>query len=122
MTITKRCLQYAHEGVWLGFNKPKQTLPPSIKLLYSNWTTSTRNRTWQIFNKYLPTCTMIARNKPTMPQDYVFQASLNGTCKKMKEYSARQLKLEALYSKEVSPPDVLEVCCPPLWTRDLPWP
>jgi uncharacterized protein YpbB len=30
-------------------------------------------------------------------------------CGKMKEYSARQLKLKALYSKEVSPPNVLEV-------------
>jgi hypothetical protein len=39
----------------------------------------------------------------------VFQASLNGTREKMKEYSARQLKRKALYSEEVSPPDVLEV-------------
>jgi hypothetical protein len=52
---------------------------------------------------------MIARNEPTTPHDYVFQASLNGTCEKMKEYSARQLKCKALYSEEVSPPDVLEV-------------
>jgi hypothetical protein len=108
MATTKRCLQYAHEGVWLGFNKPKPPLPPSIKLLYNNWNTST-NRTWQIFNKYIPTCTRIARNEPATPQDYVFKASLNGTREKMKEFRARQLKQKALYSEEVSPPDVLVV-------------
>lgn len=108
MTTTKRCLQYAHDGVWLGFNKPKPCLPPSIKLLYSNWTTS-QNRTWQIFNKYLPTCTTIARNEPTTAHDYVFKASLNGTREKMKEYCARQLKHKALYSEEVSPPEVIEL-------------
>jgi hypothetical protein len=41
MATTKRCLQYAHEGVWLRFNKPKPPLPPFIKLLYNNWNTST---------------------------------------------------------------------------------
>lgn len=108
MTTTKRCLQYAHEGVWLGFNKPKPPLPPSVKFLYNNWHTST-NRTWQIFNKYLPTCTTIVRNEPTTPRDYVFKASLNGAREKMEKYSARQLKRKALFSEEVSPPDVLEV-------------
>jgi hypothetical protein len=104
MTTTKHCLQYAHDRVWLGFNKPKPPLPPSIKLLYSNWPTST-NRTWQIFNKYLPTCTMIARTRkePTTSHDYVFKASLNGTREKMKEFSAKQLK------RKVSPPYVLEL-------------
>jgi hypothetical protein len=52
---------------------------------------------------------MIARNEPTTAHDYVFQASLNGMREKMKEYSAGQLKCKALHSKEVSPPDVLEV-------------
>jgi hypothetical protein len=52
---------------------------------------------------------MIARNEPTTSHDYVFKASLNGTRKKMKEYSAKQLKRKALYSKEVSPPNVLEL-------------
>jgi hypothetical protein len=32
MTTTKRCLQYAHDGIWLGFNKPKTPLPPSVVL------------------------------------------------------------------------------------------
>jgi hypothetical protein len=108
MTTTKKCLQYAHEGVWLGFNKPKPPLPPSMKLLYNNWHTST-NRTSQIFNKYLPTCTTIVRNQPTTPHDNVFKASLNGTREKMKEYSAQQLKRKALFNDEVSPPDVLQV-------------
>jgi hypothetical protein len=90
MSTTKRCLQCAHKGVWLGFNKPKPPQPPSIKLPYNNWNTST-NRTWQIFNNYIPTCTTISRNEPTTPQDYVFKASLNGTRKKRKEFSARQM-------------------------------
>jgi hypothetical protein len=30
MTSSKRCLQYAFEGVWLGQNKPRPMLPTSI--------------------------------------------------------------------------------------------
>jgi hypothetical protein len=44
------------------------------------------------------------------PQHHrIFKASLNGTREKMKEFRARQLKQKALYSEEVSPPDVLVV-------------
>ena len=37
MMSSKRCLQYTHEGVWLGPNKPRPMLPNSITSLYTNW-------------------------------------------------------------------------------------
>jgi hypothetical protein len=36
MTTTKRCLQYVHQGVWLGFNKPRPLLPRTITSLYED--------------------------------------------------------------------------------------
>jgi hypothetical protein len=52
MSTTKRCIQYIHQGVWLGFNKPRPQLPPPIQVLYNDWESS-NSRTWLIFWKYL---------------------------------------------------------------------
>ena len=40
MSTTKRCLQYTHQGIWLGYNKNRPILPHSIRHLYSDWETS----------------------------------------------------------------------------------
>jgi hypothetical protein len=50
MTTTKRCLQYAQQGVRLGLNKPRPILPTPITLLYQQWESS-QNRSWLIFHK-----------------------------------------------------------------------
>jgi hypothetical protein len=52
MTTTKRCLQYAHQGAWLGLNKPRPILLTPITLLYQQWKSS-QNQSWLIFRKYL---------------------------------------------------------------------
>ena len=45
---TRRCIQYASEGVWLGPTESLVTLPSYITDLYDNWATSTSS-TFQVF-------------------------------------------------------------------------
>ena len=40
MTSTKRCLQYSHQGVWLGHNRPRPPLPHSFTTLFNDWENS----------------------------------------------------------------------------------
>ena len=35
MLTTKRCLQYCHDGVWLGYNKPRPRFPHTITHLFN---------------------------------------------------------------------------------------
>jgi hypothetical protein len=63
MTTTKRCLQYAQQGVWLGLNKPRPILPTPITLLYQQWESS-QNQSWLIFRKYLNTFNNVTVNQP----------------------------------------------------------
>jgi hypothetical protein len=108
MTTTKRCLQYVHQGVWLGFNKPRPLLPPTITSLYEDWESST-NRTWEIFRKYLKTFNSVSLEHPDTDNDYIFKASLNGSKDKMKEYAAKQLRTKVLEQEQVTPKHVLQV-------------
>jgi hypothetical protein len=108
MTTTKRCLQYVHQGVWLGFNKPRPLLPPTITSLYEDWESST-NRTWEIFRKYLKTFNSVSLEHPDTDNDYIFKASLNSSKDKMKEYAAKQLQTKVLEQNQVTPKHVLQV-------------
>jgi hypothetical protein len=108
MTTTKRCLQYVHQGVWLGFNKPCPLLPRTITSLYEDWESST-NRTWEIFKKYLKTFNSVSLEHPDTDNDYIFKASLNGSKDKMKEYAAKQLRTKVLEQEQVTPKHVLQV-------------
>jgi hypothetical protein len=108
MTTTKRCLQYVHQGVWLGFNKPRPLLPLAITTLYQDWEVS-NNRSWEIFRKYLPTFNEISVHEPSSPHDYVFKASLNGSKDKMKEYGAKRIITKVLEDAQVTPEHVLRV-------------
>jgi hypothetical protein len=108
MTTTKRCLQYAQQGVWLGINKPWPILPTPITLLYEQWESS-QSRSWLIFRKYLPIFNNVTVHQPDSDHDYLFKASLNGSHKKMKEYSARRLKKKILCKPQFTPPHVLRV-------------
>ena len=108
MTTTKRCLQYAHCGVWLGFNKPRPFLPPHITSLYLDWESS-NNRTWQIFRKYLPTFNSIAFEHPDSDHDFIFKASLNGSREKAKQFSSKQIQSKVLLNDLVTPAHVKQV-------------
>ncbi|KAL7506944.1 hypothetical protein ACHAXN_009287 [Cyclotella atomus] len=108
MTTTKRCLQYANQGVWLGINKPRPLLPVPITLLYDQWESS-QNRTWLIFRKYLPIFNNVTVHQPDSEHDYVFKASLNGSREKMKEYSSVQVKKKLLCEPKITPSHVLRV-------------
>jgi hypothetical protein len=108
MTTTKRCLQYVHQGVWLGFNKPRPLLPAAITSLFQDWEVST-NRSWEIFRKYLPTFNEISVHEPSSPHDFVLKASLQGSKDKMKEYGAKRLRTKVLEDAQVTPEHVLRV-------------
>jgi hypothetical protein len=62
-----------------------------------------------IFRKYLNTFNNVTVHQPDSDHDYVFKASLNGSRKKMKEYSARQLKKKMHCEPQIIPPHVLRV-------------
>jgi hypothetical protein len=91
MTSSKRCLQYAFEGVWLGRDKPRPLLPQSITSLYTNWQTDPA-KSWSIFRLYFPTFTSISMADASNDTDYIFKASLNGSREKLKEHSSRMMK------------------------------
>jgi hypothetical protein len=93
MTSSKRCLQYAFEGVWLGRDKPHPMLPTSITSLYSSWETDTC-RSWTIFR---------ACAEAETPSDYIFKASLNGSKEKVKEFSSVMMKKSVLFNEHFTP-------------------
>jgi hypothetical protein len=88
MTTSKPCLQYAHDGVWLSYNKTRPQFPSAIKLLYDDWE-SFINWSWTIFCKYLPTFNETSIYQPDSHTNYIYKASLNGSQEKMKEYSSQ---------------------------------
>jgi hypothetical protein len=102
MTSSKRCLQYAFEGVWLGRDKPRPILPESITSLYTPWETDAC-RSWTIFRKFLPTFSTMACADATSPSDYIFKASLNGSSEKAKEVSSKMMKKNVLFNEHVTP-------------------
>ena len=113
MTTTKRCLQYANQGVWLGINKPRPLLPAPITILYDKWESS-QNRSWLIFRKYLPVFNSVTVHQPDSDNDYIFKASLNGSREKMKEYSSIQVKKKLLYEPKITPSHVMQEVLPAL--------
>ncbi len=48
---TKRCVQYASSGIWVGQNRDTYQLPTTFTQLYDDWDTSTA-KTFRIFQKY----------------------------------------------------------------------
>ena len=105
---SKRCLQYTHEGVWLGPNKPRPMLPNSITSLYTNWQ-SDNNRTWHIFRKYLPKYSEICFKDGKSDSDFIFKASLNGSREKAKEFSSKIMISQVLLNENITPSTIREV-------------
>eukprot|EP00956_Cyclotella_meneghiniana_P033210 scaffold94416_cov109-Cyclotella_meneghiniana.AAC.1 len=93
MSTTKRCLQYAHQGVWLGFNKNRPILPDSIRSLYLDWETS-NDRTWTIFRKYMHDFTSICCGQAHSQLDYDFNTSINKSRETIKEHAAIKMRKE----------------------------
>lgn len=108
MTSTKRCLQYTHQGVWLGFNKPRPFLPHSITSLFNEWESSD-SKHWVIFRKYLDTFAEICYQDAEDPSDFIFKASLNGCREKAKEFASEQIRDNVLLLDSVTPPHVRRV-------------
>lgn len=91
MSTTNRCLQYAHQEIWLGYNKKRPILANSIRdlYLYSDWETS-NDRTWTIFRKYVHDFTSICCTEAHSYLDYAFNASLNKSRETIKEHTNKK--------------------------------
>ena len=81
---TKRCIQFATEGVWISDDFAPVILPPSITSLHSDWKSS--NLTcFKVFNKYLADFVTICTPPPdtqqtpiTNPtQRFIYNTSIN---------------------------------------------
>ena len=108
MSTTKRCLQYAHQGVWLGFNKNRPILPDSIRCLYLDWETS-NDRTWKIFRKYMHDFTSICCSQAHSHLDYVFNTSINKSRETIKEHAAIKMRKEVLEDENITPFEIRKV-------------
>jgi hypothetical protein len=77
MLSWKRSIRYAHQGVWLGYNKTCVPLPDPVTCLYKDWKTPP-TRTMVIFRRYLDdVSTICASNADNPQQHFIFEASLN---------------------------------------------
>ena len=74
MLTTKRAINFATKGIHLPMTPSAICLPPSITNLYSNWDSAgTTCRTFQAFQKYLPSITAtITRDDPAHRYYYSF--------------------------------------------------
>lgn len=108
MMSTKRSLQYAQEGVWLGMNRERPMLPTQITRLYKNWEQD-EAKTWVIFRKYLSVFTEICFQNADSPHDFINKASMNGSREKAKDYSSRMMRKTVLRNENVTPEEVRKV-------------
>ena len=84
IVTTKRCIQFATEGVWMSDEFAPVTLPQLITSLQSNSETSNLTP-FQVFNKYLPdfvdTCTPPPDTQQTTitnpTQHFIYKTSIN---------------------------------------------
>eukprot|EP00956_Cyclotella_meneghiniana_P014656 scaffold22074_cov39-Cyclotella_meneghiniana.AAC.1 len=101
MLTMKRCLQYCQDGVWLGFNKPRVPLPPSITSLFDQWDTST-TRVMKNFQHYVSDFAEVCTGSPDATNEFIFDTSINKCRETMKEHAS---KMTRSYTLEKSAPD-----------------
>jgi hypothetical protein len=95
---TKRNIQYATEGVWIGDTMPVVPLPPAITALYSNWKTSSF-RLFTLFRKYSPEiCDICVKSTNTTGNTdkmdfFIYQSSLNTCRERIKMAAATRKKI-----------------------------
>ena len=86
MLTSRKCIQYAVNGVWIGRTQPPIPLPDNITSFYNNWKTSTLTP-FLFFWKYLPS--MVDTCVHTMEDDntnfFLYHSSLNTCRQRIKE-------------------------------------
>eukprot|EP00956_Cyclotella_meneghiniana_P012688 scaffold18030_cov64-Cyclotella_meneghiniana.AAC.2 len=105
MLTTKRCLQYCHDGVWLGYNKPRPTLPPTITSLFVDWKSSD-TRTMKNFRQYASDFADICGGTSNTIDHFVYNSSINKCKELVREHAAcmtRKHTLERIAPDYVSP-------------------
>ena len=95
MLTTKRCLQYCHDGVWLGYNKPRPALPPTITNLFADWKT-TDTKTMTNFRHYAGTFAEICCGSPDTIDHFVYNSSINKCREVVREHAAKMTREHTL--------------------------
>eukprot|EP00956_Cyclotella_meneghiniana_P041000 scaffold211404_cov36-Cyclotella_meneghiniana.AAC.3 len=101
MLTMKRCLQYCQDGVWLGFNKPRVPLPPSITSLFDHWDTS-NTRVMRNFRHYVNDFAEVCAGSADATIEFIFDTSINKCRETMKEHASQMTRT---YTLEKSAPD-----------------
>ena len=91
MLTTRRCLQYATDGIWIGLTDPTIPLPHTITRLYSDWRSSS-SHTFQVFAKYLPDIanTCVSEQVADRVEFFLHKSSIN-TCRERLRIAAASL-------------------------------
>ena len=96
---TKRCIQFATEGVWVSGELDPVQLPLAITHLFKNWITSTLT-TFEVFNNYIHDFTEICTT-PTASQQQpiqnptkhlIFRTSINRSRALIKQHNSIYLR------------------------------
>ena len=103
MLTTKRCLQYCHDGVWLGYNKPRPKLPHTITHLFNDWKSS-ETRTLANFRSYAQDFADTCCGSPDLVDQFVYEASINKCRETMREHAAKMTREFTL--EQTAPPHV----------------
>ena len=91
---TKRCIQYATDGIWIDQTSPKILLPPYITDLYTNWETSNAHL-FQTFRKYVKPISNICVSElvdDDPVQYFIHKSSLNTCRERIKLKAASKIK------------------------------
>jgi hypothetical protein len=90
---TKRCIQYATDGIWIDQTTPKITLPYYITNLYSNWETSDAHL-FQVFRKYIKPISNICVSElvdDDPVEHFIHKSSLNNCRERIKLKAASRI-------------------------------
>ena len=87
---TKRCLEYAREGVWIGAVDTPVRLPHCITHLYENWRSSNAAPTFQLFNRYAPAMADICIKQDAVDtlSQFIYKTSPKLCKERLKDHAA----------------------------------
>ncbi len=94
MLTTKRCIEYATQGVWVGPTADPVPLPKSITQFYESWQSSPAPL-FRVFNKYLPHVVKVCVKDPdsACPTTHFIYRSSPKTCKeRLKDEAASRVR------------------------------
>ena len=109
---TKRCIQYATDGIWIDQTTPHILLPYYITNLYTNWETS-EAQLFQAFRKYVKPISNICVSElvdDDPVQYFIHKSSLNTCRERTKSKAASRIKrlLEYILQNDKPSLDQLE--------------